>query len=163
MPDVRSVGRPSVAPEIRFHAKVHRRGPDECWPWTGATNGAHGSFRIRAGVAVGAHRYAKELADGPCPPGKQAIHTCNTPDTDLCCNPAHIAYLPAGTNRTYRYGERNPRARLTDEQVAAIRRRALAGEPHRSLAAEYGCAVQYVSHIKRGWSRTRTGTRPGTS
>lgn len=78
----------------RFHAKVDRRGPDECWPWTGAVTGKGYGHLRRGGRTEGwvyAHRLAYELEHGPIPDDLTIDHVrargCTTP---LCCNPAHL-------------------------------------------------------------------------
>lgn len=46
-------------------------------------------------------------------------------------------------------GEANPRARLTDDEVRAIRRRRNAGERSAGLAAEFGITPRMVNLIAR--------------
>lgn len=71
----------------RFWAKVDRRGPDECWPWTGATQQTgYGRFRVD-GRLQGAHRVAYVLTHGHLRPGAHVLHRCDTPG---CCNPSHL-------------------------------------------------------------------------
>ena len=73
--------------EDRFWSKVDRRGPDECWPWTGyrKSNG-YGSFWDGA-QPLNAHRFALTLNVGPLAPGQHALHHCDNPP---CCNPTHL-------------------------------------------------------------------------
>lgn len=52
-------------------------------------------------------------------------------------------------------GERNRQARLTDAEVAELRRRRAAGEGRRALATEYGISPNYVSDLVSG--RWRAG------
>jgi hypothetical protein len=79
--------RPPEDIAIRFWKLVDRRGPDECWPWQGATGKfGHGVFRLRAKKACPAHVMAWELTYGPMPEGMQGNHTC---DNAWCCNPKH--------------------------------------------------------------------------
>lgn len=72
----------------RFWQKVDRRGPDECWPWTGAKNpSGHGRFwldPIRRNTP--SHRYSYEELVGPIPEGLHLDHLCQNPG---CVNPAH--------------------------------------------------------------------------
>jgi hypothetical protein len=115
----------------RFWSKVDRSdGPMACWPWT-ASRFAFGygrfSDRRRRGNVERSHRIAWELERGPIPTGLQVLHSC---DNAPCCNPAH---LWLGTNldnmsdkalkgRTWdERGEANPRAKLKEADVLAIR------------------------------------------
>lgn len=153
----RGGGRKAKPPYQRFWVKVDRRGPDECWAWTGALTNGYGSFRIVAGKTVSAHSYAKQLATGvTCPAGLNALHVCKTPTSTVCCNPDHIIYAQPGTTTIAVRGIAHPRTKLTDDQVEDIRRRALAGERNVDLAHEFDIAPQYVSHLKCGHSRAST-------
>lgn len=82
------------SPEARLWAKVERRGPDDCWNWTGGVTrpGSHGYGRIFISYAARprsmvAHRLAWMLANGPVPPDMEVCHRCDNP---RCCNPAHL-------------------------------------------------------------------------
>jgi hypothetical protein len=82
---------------MRFWSRVDKRGPDECWLWTGAAfrkSKRQMGYGRRAGSGPNtyAHRVAYMLAKGPIPKGKLVMHTCDVP---LCCNPAHLLI---GTN-----------------------------------------------------------------
>jgi hypothetical protein len=52
------------------------------------------------------------------------------------------------------------RAKLTDADVEAIRRRLAAGEKGLHLAREYGISVAQVSRIRNGHRRRVTGAPP---
>lgn len=56
--------------------------------------------------------------------------------------------LPSAAKAPSR-GEANPRARLTDDEVRAIRRRRNAGERSADLAAEFGITSRMVNLIAR--------------
>ncbi|ANU79701.1 HNH endonuclease [Arthrobacter phage Conboy] len=76
----------------RFWAKVDKREPQECWPWTAAKTAAREDYQYGAlkvgGRVVRANRFALELKLGrPLGPGMKARHTCDNPP---CCNPAHL-------------------------------------------------------------------------
>jgi plasmid maintenance system antidote protein VapI len=74
----------------RFWEKVDRRGPDECWPFTGSRDArgyGHIGLGGRGKPQAKAHRVAYELSVGPIPPGLCILHSCDYPS---CCNPAHL-------------------------------------------------------------------------
>lgn len=79
--------------EVRFWSKVARKGPTECWLWTGCiqTRG-YGQFHV--GLVDGkckrvpAHRVAWELHNGrPVPEGLVIDHICKV---TACVNPHHL-------------------------------------------------------------------------
>lgn len=125
-----------------FWAKVDRRGPDECWEWTAHRDpDGYGRFSPRHRHQMPASRFSWELAYGPAPEAMFVLHTCDNPS---CCNPRHL-FL--GTNadnmrdkaikgRSLR-GERHNMAKLTSEDVRAIRRKVAAGVPRGEVASEY--------------------------
>lgn len=155
---------------IRFERKFVRRGPEDCWPWTAATNGiGYGKIWVGFdGIRIEyAHRVAFFLKHGrwPTPCG---LHSCDNPP---CCNPAHII---AGTKRDnsrdmsakgrsgfQRYpaiindqrGAGNSHAKLDDERVAEIRRRVAAGEMQKDVAVVMGISRANVSLIvnRKAW------------
>jgi hypothetical protein len=73
--------------EERFWSKVDKRGPDDCWEWTGGKLRGYGIFSAAHGHSVRANRFAWETSFGPIPKGKRVCHTCDNPP---CCNPAHL-------------------------------------------------------------------------
>lgn len=85
---------PTVA---AYHARVYRRGPGQCWIWTGAVSDAHG--RLRAGPdsrVVISHAYGWHLQHGPAViPGTAIAHAC---DESICHNPAHWERIGSGDN-----------------------------------------------------------------
>lgn len=86
--------------EQRFWSRVDRRGPGECWPWTGLLSD-QGYGRISAGRDLGgpmvwkAHRVAYTLLVGPIPQGLTIDHLCRRRD---CQNPAHMEPVLQGVN-----------------------------------------------------------------
>jgi hypothetical protein len=93
----------------RFWSKVDRRGPDECWPWTGArTPRGAGNFRLsNPRRVVRAYVYAWEPAYGPVPAGYELHHRCEHP---WCCNPTHLE-LRTSADRDRAWAGKAQRAR----------------------------------------------------
>lgn len=85
--------------EARFRAKVEWRGPEECWPWTGATTpkgyGHMGWREDGRRVDEYAHRVAYQLERGAIPEGLEIDHKCGVRS---CCNPAHLEAVTHAEN-----------------------------------------------------------------
>lgn len=116
----------------RFFSKIDQSG--ECWPWTGSKNKqGYGKCRIN-GKTFRAHRIVWEMYNGPIPKYLLVCHTC---DNTSCCNPSHLFLGNHQVNsddkkrkgRAYKLpamiGEKNPRARLTVQDIVSIRQMSL--------------------------------------
>lgn len=133
----------------RFNAKVDRRGPDDCWAWTGHISGIHtagaGSPLIKP------RRIAWMQAYGSIPP--DAVSQRYSCTVTTCCNPAHLTHgadvrLP---NRCVGHqGWPNGMTKLTEDNVRTIRSRVAAGERQGKVGADFGITQSNVSNICGG-------------
>lgn len=149
--------KPSDVP--RFWAKVDKRGTDECWPWTGAkstcntkyTPMTYGAFKQRR-----AHRASWIISNGRQPqPGYVICHRCDNP---LCVNPSHLFEGTRADNqrdmqvklRSGVLGEKNPKAKLTPDQVRLIRK---STQSDALLALQFGvwASTIYCIRTRRKW------------
>lgn len=137
----------------RFWQNVDRSG--DCWPWQGCCSGGsnhYGQVRV-GGRLMLAHRRAWELAFGSIPAAMNVLHHCDNPP---CCRISHL-FLGSQADNVRDMclkGRSRGYARLTDEQVREIRRRADAGERYATIASDLGiCSAQYVGVLARRESR----------
>jgi hypothetical protein len=135
-------------------------GPDACWPWTKATNSnGYGVIANRDGGTALAHRAALEQhLDRKLRKSEDAMHLCNNPP---CCNPAHLRAGSRAVNQAHmvesgrsKKGEHHWAVKITDEQVAEIRRLSSEGIKQVPLAEMFGISQTQVSRIVRGRQRT---------
>lgn len=149
----------------RFWPKVRIGGQDECWEWAAARdkNGYGQFWNPNRRTMDLAHRVAYELANGPLPPKKRGefgavgVLVCHRCDNPPCVNPAHLFpgdavanmrdCVAKGRNRPTQ-GQRNPRVRLTLDQVQKIRDSysGIYGEKS-AIARAYGISTSQVSKI----------------
>jgi hypothetical protein len=148
----------------RLAAKSRMEG--ECLVWTGAkhSNG-YGSITIggRKGRRESTHRAAWIARHGEPPAEKPfVLHKCDNPP---CWRDEHLFLGTHADNMedmrrkgrskwSRGHGQRRcedaPGAKLTNAQVSEIKRRLMAGETQRSIAAIYGVSFVAIGHIKRG-------------
>lgn len=153
----------------RFWSHVDRNGPEArpglgpCWLWTGYRHplGGHGQFGVKRGeawITVWTHVYSYALACGE--PKLFVLHHC---DVAACVNPEHLYEGTQAENvrdavqrgrlkpPPRMYGEQHPQARLSNEQVEALR--ALRGVSQRELARSFGVSRSQIGRILRKESR----------
>lgn len=144
----------------RFWSKVNQGG--ECWEWTAARDAlGYGFFRMEPARPMWrAHRAAWELTNGAIPDGMIVCHRCDNPP---CVRPDHLflgseqdnvddrVAKDRSSRQISHFGETSPLAKLSAEQVDAIRYRYTAGGIlQRELAEEYGVTQTTISKIVRG-------------
>lgn len=151
----------------RFWAKVNKNGPipshnpalGPCHEWTGArTKGGYGHLRVDGKMRI-ASRLAWELANGPIPPGLDALHHC---DNRPCVNAEHLhlgddvdnsrdCFSRGRWARLDRSGERNGRAKLSKAKADEIRTSYRRGHITRHVLAEkHGVAVGTIGDVLAG-------------
>lgn len=146
---------PTAKDIARFHSK-HKIGPTGCDEWTAHRNKeGYGRFRIQ-GQTTGAHRIAWLIAFGPIPHGKHVLHHCDNPP---CVLPSHLFLGDQIANvkdmlakgRSPVIGTGN--ARLSEAEVAEIRRLANRGIPAREIAARFEISLDWCRRLIRGAAR----------
>lgn len=156
------MSRRILTQQERFWPKVDKSGVDECWVWTARCHrqgyGLLSEWDGKRRTRLLAHRLAWEFTFGPIPVGLCVLHSCDNPP---CVNPAHLF---VGTHQDniadmVRKGRQcrgacSPNARLTEDDVRAIRERFAAGENYRALGAEFGIHPEYVYKLaaRRNWA-----------
>jgi len=145
----------------RFWVKVDVQGDEDCWNWKASldTKG-YGNFGVPREDGTGrfvmkrAHRIAWELLNGPL--DGSHVFLCHTCDNPKCVNPRHMFLGDHKANSLDcvakgrlgdRKGKKNPRAKLTDEDVRNIRKSSLSLS---ALADLYKVAKSTVAVAKNG-------------
>lgn len=135
-----------------------------CWVWNRTKSLGYGIVHIASGKQAKAHRLSYEKHVGPIPDGLYILHRCNRRD---CVCPDHLYAgtqkenmrdaIDAGTHVSLhpdiasRPGEKNGRAKLSQDDVDYIRKIYRRGKPRQiDLAAKYGVDQTTISKIIRG-------------
>lgn len=144
----------------RFWSKVRIAGPDECWEWAAyRKSGGYGQFMLEKGKFRTASRVSLALSGVVLGVNEMACHTCDNPP---CVNPAHLfpgsqsmngldSVSKGRANRSR--GAQHLSARLTPDDVRAIRAVPEAYGVTASLAREYGVSWVAIRNVRlrRTW------------
>lgn len=150
----------------RFHSKVQKDEPDQCWSWTGKPDDdGYGLLKIRRVSEnlckmVKAHRIAYLLANSTDPGNLLVLHDC---DNRLCCNPSHLSLGTPKKNITdaksrgrMAFGERQGGAIFTEAQVLKIRsmykKLSRKYKLRRRIARVFNCSESAVHKIAYGYT-----------
>lgn len=144
----------------RFYSYVEKT--DGCWIWRGPTSPDGYGVLTYHNRATRAHRLAYIIAHGAIPDGTIICHTCDNP---RCVRPDHLYAGSFSDNRrdaqernrwarknieNVPRGERNSKARLTEDDVRDIRTSLARGETQAAIAKRYGVKQVTISNIKLG-------------
>lgn len=135
----------------RFMEKV-----GENWQWIGGKNkDGYGQMKVD-GMQVGAHVISYELFNGEIPAGSFVLHSCDDPG---CVNPKHLHlgnHIKNMQERKERggyasmFGASNPKATISDAQVAEIRKLYATGKySQQALGKMFGIHQTQVSRLVR--------------
>ncbi len=147
----------------RFWSKVDRKGPDDCWMWTGTRqvplkNGMqYGHFGTYDHKTINhrAHRFSWMLANGRIPDEMVIMHKCDMP---LCVNPNHLQLATRRENLQdmedkgrVAKGENQGYSKLTRDQVRAIR---ACDTPPSELAKVYDVHPTCITSVRtrKSWA-----------
>ncbi len=152
----------------RFWEKVDRRGPDECWPWTGCINRKTGYGSIYAGTGARVLRYAHHVAlevfGRLSSTPSHRVHVRHSCDNPRCVNPQHLKIGTAQDNMQDRedrgrhaHDVSHIKKKITPElirMVQEVREAAEAGEFHGSIAARLGVGRTTIWRIvnRKRWA-----------
>jgi hypothetical protein len=145
----------------RFISHTDQRGAEECWEWRGGRDSdGYGIFWADR-KSWRATRWLYNHWIAPLQPGQVVRHRCDNPP---CVNPSHlVAGTPRDNTRDMldrgrrpltlvppaQPGVNNVKAKLTDNQVRAIRDTYALGARQVDLADDYGVDQTTISGIVR--------------
>jgi len=138
----------------RIESKVEKIPEAGCWIWMGATQVRGYGELISHNRKHLAHRASYEVFVGLIPEGMNVCHSC---DNVYCVNPAHLFLGTqkqnlqdmASKGRSTR-GQRNPMAKLTEEEVKDIKYFLSIGINDFDIAKQYEVTRGAINLIKQG-------------
>lgn len=149
----------------QFANLVHRREPNECWPWLGSVDTNNYGLCYLGGTRDRAHRVAYVLANGPIGrwSDRRSLSVCHECDNPICCNPAHLFEGTDADNMADKIakgrqprGAAHHRSKLTSSQVQAVQQDT---RPVRVIAAELGVSAATVYNAQQDAALVRDKMR----
>ena len=150
--------------EERFWTKVDVRGSNDCWEWTAYKNNCgYGTLQIDGRSRLATHVLFYIMKGDWPSKGRTCNHHC---DNTGCLNPKHL-YL--GTQKSnirdresrgrgnQSKGEKNGRAKLTEEQVRRIKSLLCIGITRTVLGRQFGVSRKSIYDIENGknWAHVK--------
>ena len=138
----------------RFYARALMR--DGCWGWRNKPARGGYAHMLWQGKTHRAHRLSWRIHHGPIPDGLCVLHRCDNP---MCTNPAHLFLgtdLDNVRDRDLKGRQARQRgsacgaAKLTDDDVVAIRAESARRGLVAALARRYGVSHSLISMIRSG-------------
>ena len=131
-----------------FWEKIERKGPEECWPWTGYVTVKGRPLTSHRYTVMYAPRKAWILTHGEIRTRECVNHRC---DNALCCNPAHLYLGTRIDNMIDRFGKIPP-----GERKPYGRKHAMTIQQVDELVKERARGVSIVELAKRLKVHTQT-------
>jgi hypothetical protein len=140
----------------RFHEKWVVNKENGCWEWTASLAGkGYGQMKVPGTRRQEyAHRISYMIHCGNIPGDMQVCHTCDNPK---CVKPSHLFLGTSGDNHLdmkekdrHLNGERNKKAKLTEEQVRRIHELHSQGMSQGKIGEAFGVSQGQVFRILHG-------------
>lgn len=155
---------------VRFWAKVDKRGPDDCWNWTGGkVETGYGHFQF--GKQMGAHRVSVMLSGREIPRDRVVHHICSN---RACVNPAHLEVTTQLQNvlsgellrrakertvcgRGHQYTPETTRVSATGSKRCILCEREWKREHYQSVKRRVQSVEFDLDEWRAGWKPTKVG------
>ncbi len=162
-------------PNIRYQWLVDHKDYDQdtCLEWPFCKNrDGYGRVTVGRKKDRNANRVMCQLVHGNPPPGKHvAAHSCGNPG---CVNPLHLRWATHKENTsdmlthgTMLYGSDRSGAKLTEQDVHAIRRAINSGNGDKAIASGFGVHRRTIRDVRLGrswsWLKTPSIKKPASS
>lgn len=152
--------------ELEIKARIPQGNKDECWVYPFVNHNGYGELHTSVDgkkYKIFVHRAVLCLKlRRPIREGHLALHNCDNPP---CANPSHIwegtkednnkdASLKGRHRGGRHFLEKNPRSKLTREDIPEIKERLDSGESMSSIGRDFGVSYVAIRNVreKKFWS-----------